>query len=85
MLTTMLHEDSMGFLVRSRFKQNAEHERASLFHAAREISNKKCNISSLRIQGAVNDNADQIEDEVTTFFGALFNQSNLTKIWIFRS
>ena len=73
LLSKMLQEDAMGFLVRSRFKQNAEHERASLFHAARELSNKKSNINSLKIQGAVSNNADQIEAEVTTFFKALFN------------
>ena len=35
----MLKEDSMGFKVRSRFKQNLENESASLFHANREAKN----------------------------------------------
>ena len=40
-LIKMLNEDLMGFTVRSRFKQNAEEEKSSLFHAARELKNKK--------------------------------------------
>ena len=32
-LDVMLRSDLMGFIVRSRYKQNAEMERASLFHA----------------------------------------------------
>ena len=45
----MLQEDSMGYKVRSRFNQNAEDEKASLYHAAKELSNQKNNVSSLKL------------------------------------
>ena len=32
----MLFQDSMGVIVRSRYQQNSEEEKGSLFHAARE-------------------------------------------------
>ena len=35
-LDTMLKADAMGVVIRSRFKQNSEDEKASLYHAARE-------------------------------------------------
>ena len=38
-LDLMLRADAMGFVVRSRFKQNAEEEKASLYHAAKEVKN----------------------------------------------
>ena len=38
-LNTMLLEDLMGVKIRSRHKQDLESERASLFHAGREIKN----------------------------------------------
>ena len=40
-LNEMLHEDLMGFKVRSKHKQDLEMERASLFHSARELKNFK--------------------------------------------
>ena len=72
-LGTMLREDAMGVIVRSRFKQNAEEEKASLYHAAREVKNSKNNIYSLKIDGKVVKDAMVIEDEVLHYFGALFN------------
>ena len=72
-LDIMLRSDAMGFVVRSRYKQNAEEEKASLFHAAREARNSSNNISSLKIGGQVVKDNCLIEDEVINFFGALFN------------
>ena len=52
-LKLIFFRDSYGFLVRSRYKQNAEEERASLFHAAKEISNDKNNINALKINDEI--------------------------------
>ena len=72
-LDVMLRSDAMGFIVRSRYKQNAEEEKASLYHAAREAKNSSNNMSSLKIGGQVVQDKSVIEDEVINFFGALFN------------
>ena len=56
-----------------RFKQNAEEEKSSLFHVARELKNKKSSIDCMKINGKISDNVNEIEEEVTTFFGALLN------------
>ena len=79
-LNIMLKEDSMGFVVRSRFQQNAEEERASLFHAGREIKNRNNGISSLKIQGRVVSDSLAIEQEVVHFFTALLNGHHDTKL-----
>ena len=73
-LNKMLLVDAMGFVVRSRFHQNAEEERASLlFHAGREMNNGKKRILDLKSGGQVLLDQASIEIEVTGFFGALFN------------
>ena len=79
-LNKMLHEDLMGFTVRSRFKQNAEEEKSSLFHAARELKNKRCNIEKLKINGNVTEDNAEIENEVLRFYGALFNGHHDTNL-----
>ena len=71
-LELMLRADAMGFVVRSRFKQNAEEEKASLYHAAKERTISS-NINSLKIGGQVVTRKEDIEDEVINFFGALLN------------
>ena len=64
----------MGFSVRSRFKENAETEKASLFHLNRENKNfLKNNHGELKINGQVVDNREEVENEVLTYYGALFN------------
>ena len=72
-LDMMLRSDAMGFVVRSRFKQNAEEERASLYHAAKENKNSSNSITSLKIGGQVVKDENQIVEEVINFFGALLN------------
>ena len=47
-LRTMFLVDSMGVIIRSRYQQNAEEERGSLFHAARESRNDKNNLKKQR-------------------------------------
>ena len=61
----------MGFSVRSRFKENAETEKASLFHLHRENKNfLKNNHGELKINGQVTDVKGKIEDEVINYYGA---------------
>ena len=79
-LDLMLRSDAMGFVVRSRYKQNAEEEKASLFHAAKESKNISNNISKLKIGGQVVSDNSLIEEEVVGFFGALFNGHHNTDL-----
>ena len=72
-LESMLHSDLMGFIVRSRFKQNAEKERASLFHACMERKNGSNNLNSLKIDENIVKDSRLIEKEVVKFFSSLFN------------
>ena len=72
-LDQMLKSDAMGVVIRSRYKQNAEEEKASLFHAAREVRNDKNNVKSLKVNGKVIKDRMLIEEEVVNYFGALFN------------
>ena len=72
-LDSLLKADALGVVVRSRFQQNSENERASLFHAAREYKNNRNNISSLKIGGKIVKDEKIIETEVLNFFGSLFN------------
>ena len=67
-------EDSAGYVIRSRFKNNASNEVASLYNDNKEIKNSKKNsLNKLKIRGAVLSEANIIEEEVTKFFHALFN------------
>ena len=63
-IKTILLQESMGFVVRSRFKENSEAEVASLFHTNREKKNSsKNNLDSLTIEGQVTSNKDTIEEK----------------------
>ncbi len=54
----------------SRFKENAETEKASLFHLNRENKNfQKNNHSELKIDGEITKEKDKIEKEVLTYYG----------------
>ena len=72
-LDTMLLADAMGVVIRSRFQQNSEREKASLYHAAREAKNDKNNLSKLKIDGVIVSDKKKIEEKVVHFFTALFN------------
>ena len=72
-LDSMLKVDAMGFVIRSRFKQNVEEEKASIFHAAKELSNGKRAISRLLINGKTESDSNCINEEVIRYFHALFN------------
>ena len=60
-IKTILLKETMGFVVRSRFKENSESEVASLFHVNRE---KKNNLDYLKIDDEVSNNKVKIEEEV---------------------
>ena len=64
----------MGITIRSRFKENAETEKASLFHLNRENKNfLKNNHGELKINGVVSNDSDENEQHVLKYYGALFN------------
>ena len=70
----MLEKESMGFVVRSRYKENLESEKSSLFHLNRENKNfKKNSLHSMKIDGQVTMDKVKIEGKVLKYFGALLN------------
>ena len=80
-LTKLLEEDSAGYVIRSRFKNNASNEVASLYHANQEMKNSKKNsLNKLKIDGVVESDAKVIEDKVVHFFNALFNGHHDAKL-----
>ena len=73
-INNMLLQDASGYVIRSRFKNHASNEAASLYHANKEFkNNQKNSLKKLKINGAVVEDATVIEAEVTKFFHALFN------------
>ena len=73
-ISSMLDEDNFGYIIRSRFKNNASDEMASLYHANQEIKNgKKNSLKKLKINGINEMDPTIIEDKVVGFFNALFN------------
>ena len=70
----MMQEDAYGYVVRSRYQNNASEEIASIFHANKEMKNaSKNNIRSLKMGNIVSEDKYTREEEITTFFHALFN------------
>ena len=73
-LKEILQQKTMGFSIRSRFKENVETEKASLFHINRENKNfLKNNHEELKIDGIISNDKKQIEDEILKYYEALFN------------
>ena len=72
-LSTMINMDAMGLVIRSRFQQNAEEERASVYHSAKELRGKKGFVSALNINGVPENDETLIEDHILKYFNALFN------------
>ena len=73
-LRILLEKESLGFIVRSRFKENLESETASLFYLNRENKNyKKSSLQQLKIKDKTSSDKKEIESEVIKYFGALFN------------
>ena len=70
----MFLEDSWGFVVRSRYKQNVEEEMASLYHVNREKRHgARNNISKLSVTGAIVEEREEVERHVLGFFEPLFS------------
>ena len=64
----------MGFVIRSRHKENLEAEKSSLFFMNRENKNlSKCSLRELKINNKITSDKKLIETEVLNYFGALFN------------
>ena len=81
MLMEMMQEDAYGYVVRCRYQDNASEEIASIFHANKEIKNAaKNNIKSLKIGNIISEDKATIEEEITTFFHALFNGNHNTDL-----
>ena len=73
-IKTILEKESMGFVVRSRYKEHLESEKASLFYLNRENKNfKKNSLESMKINGQVTNDEAKIESIVLKYFGALLN------------
>ena len=73
-IKSMLEKESMGFVIRSRFQENLESEKSSLFHLNRENKNfHKSSMKSLKINNQVTSDKTKIEEEILKYFGALFN------------
>ena len=73
-IKTMLERESMGFVVRIRYKENLESEKASLYYLNRENKIfKKNSLESMKINGQVTNEKDKIEAKVIKYFGALLN------------
>ena len=73
-LRDIMRDECMGFQVRSRFKENLETEKASLYHVNRE--KKKAgqkNISKLMVGGMEVEDRDQVEGNVCGYFESLFH------------
>jgi exonuclease III len=63
-----------GVKVRSRFQENLEKERGSLFHLARERKNAKANnLESLIVDGNLETDSARIQTTVLEYFNKLFN------------
>ena len=72
-LHAIVIHNNMGLVIRSKCQQNAEEEKASIYHAARKARNERNNISALKIDGSIVKDRVQIENTVISFFHALFN------------
>ena len=80
-LSHRLNKEAYGYLVRSRYLNNAECETASMFHANTEMRNSaKNSLTKLKVEGIVEEDPDLIESEVLTFFNALFNGYHNTNL-----
>ena len=73
-LREIMRKDSMGFKVRSRFKENLECERSSLFHVNREKKKSgQRTISKLLVGGEEVEDREIVENEVCSYFESLFS------------
>ena len=70
----MILEDAQGLVIRSREKESAEEERATLYHAARELKRGPTTcLSKLMVEGVEEEDEQVIQDEVVNYFTRLYN------------
>ena len=73
-LVDLLLVEAEGVKIRSRFQENQEKEKGSLYHLAREKKRGKANnLEKLKINDIVVDDSKVIEKELLTFYESLFN------------
>ena len=73
-INNMLAIEAEGLKVRSRFKENHEKEKASLFHLARELKQgKQNNLEELLIDGNIESDPERCKSEVLNFYEPLLN------------
>ena len=73
-LHKMLLDDLEGLVVRSGGKEWIDEEKGCIYHLSREAKRAKTgNLDKLKIDGAEVSDKEQIEEEVLTFYKALFN------------
>ena len=73
-ITKIYLKEQTGVIIRSKFNQNLEEERASLYHANREKKHgTKNNVEELKVNGQVIQDKVKIAEEVLGFFYPLFN------------
>ena len=73
-ISDILLSEAEGVKVRSRFKENLEHEKASLFHLVREKKRgDETNVEKLLIGGQEAEDRGCCEAEVLGFYEPLFN------------
>ena len=70
----IMYEGALGSQIRSRSTDLASDETASLYSSNKEFSNAKRNsIEKLKVNDVITVDPEQIEQEVVSFFNALFN------------
>jgi hypothetical protein len=82
-LLKILKYEAHGVVIRSRFQQNSEEERASLFHQGKEVKmSMKRKLNKLKLRSVSEDGTettretadqDEIVEECLSFYDALFN------------
>ena len=73
-LNSMIRCEMEGVKIRSRFQENVENERGSLYHLAREKKNgEKNNLEVMNIDGKEVSDQLKIQENVLGYFNKLFN------------
>ena len=77
-LRQLLQYEQNGIIIRSRYQQEAEEERAGLFHAGKEMRNgMKTGLEKLKVKREggydIIEKNTEIEDKLFKFYDALFN------------
>jgi len=72
-LKSMISEDAIGYIVRSRYQRQAEEERSTLYHINQEVKHGKSNnLSKMMVNGMETEDRGIVEGEVLGFFNSLY-------------